>query len=73
MRMSYSEQRAKFVAEDPKLSNEFELQLFLPRFHQQRKRATRHGDEAGLKNAWDEICAQLQFEESFSWDVSPSL
>ena len=27
------------------------------------------GDDSGLKNAWDEICAQLQFEESFSWDV----
>jgi hypothetical protein len=27
------------------------------------------GDDSGLKNAWDEICAQLKFEESFSWDV----
>src|SRR5436309_3104975 len=27
------------------------------------------GQDSGLKNTWDEICAQVQFEESFSWDV----
>lgn len=27
------------------------------------------GEDSGLKNAWDEICAQLQFEQAFSWDV----
>jgi hypothetical protein len=27
------------------------------------------GEDSGLKNTWDEICAQVQFEESFSWDV----
>ena len=27
------------------------------------------GEDSGLKNTWDEICAQIQFEESFSWDV----
>lgn len=27
------------------------------------------GEDSGLKNTWDEICTQIQFEESFSWDV----
>jgi hypothetical protein len=27
------------------------------------------GEDSGLKNTWDEICAQLQFEESGCWDV----
>ena len=27
------------------------------------------GEDSGLKNTWDEICAQVQFEESFSWDA----
>jgi hypothetical protein len=25
------------------------------------------GEGSGLKNTWDEICVQLQWEESFSW------
>src|SRR5438046_3906543 len=27
------------------------------------------GDDSGLKTAWDEICVQVQHEESFSWDA----
>lgn len=27
------------------------------------------GDGSGLKNVWDEICAQVQYEEAFSWDA----
>lgn len=27
------------------------------------------GDDSGLKNTWDEICVQLQFERSDYWDV----
>ncbi|MGW8157392.1 MAG: hypothetical protein ACWGKN_02545 [Desulfoprunum sp.] len=27
------------------------------------------GDDSGLKNAWDEICFQVQYEKSFIWDV----
>lgn len=27
------------------------------------------GDDSGLKSAWDEICAQVQYEESFYWDA----
>lgn len=27
------------------------------------------GDDSGLTNAWDEICVQVQGEESFSWEA----
>jgi hypothetical protein len=27
------------------------------------------GDNSGLVNIWDEICVQMQFEESYFWDV----
>jgi hypothetical protein len=27
------------------------------------------GDDSGLTNAWDEFCAQVQFEESHYWPV----
>ena len=27
------------------------------------------GDGSGLRNAWDEICVQVQFEESVYWDA----
>jgi hypothetical protein len=27
------------------------------------------GDDSELQNPWDEICAQVQFEESFFWHV----
>ena len=27
------------------------------------------GDGSGLKNAWDEICVQVQYDESTSWDT----
>ena len=27
------------------------------------------GDDSGLINVWEEICVQLQHEESFSWDA----
>jgi hypothetical protein len=30
---------------------------------------TLSGDDSGLTNAWEEICAQVQFEESIYWDV----
>lgn len=30
---------------------------------------TLSGDDSCLVNVWDEICAQQQFQESFSWDV----
>jgi hypothetical protein len=29
--------------------------------------ATLSGDDSGLRNAWEEICAQVQGEESFFW------
>lgn len=31
--------------------------------------ATLSGDDSPLKNAWEEICAQVQFEQSIYWDV----
>jgi hypothetical protein len=27
------------------------------------------GDDPGLRNAWDELCVQVQFEESIYWDA----
>jgi hypothetical protein len=27
------------------------------------------GEESGLVNVWEEICVQLQYEESFFWDA----
>jgi len=27
------------------------------------------GDDSGLKNCWEEICAQIQSERSYYWDV----
>jgi hypothetical protein len=27
------------------------------------------GEDSGLKNVWEEICAQVQIEESFFWDA----
>ena len=32
-------------------------------------RDTLSGDDSGLQTTWDEICAQLQYEESLHWDV----
>lgn len=31
--------------------------------------ATLSGDDSPLKNAWEEICVQVQFEQSICWDV----
>ena len=30
---------------------------------------TMSGDDSELKTTWDEICAQVQYEESFNWDA----
>ena len=30
---------------------------------------TLSGDDSELQNAWDEICVQVQQEESFSWEI----
>jgi DNA-binding SARP family transcriptional activator len=27
------------------------------------------GDDSGLKTTWDEICAQVQYEQSIDWDA----
>lgn len=35
----------------------------------QRIRHTLSGEDSELKTTWDEICAQVQYEESFSWDA----
>ncbi len=34
-----------------------------------RMKYTLSGDDSGLKTTWDEICVQMQTEESFSWDA----
>lgn len=34
----------------------------------QRMKHTLSGDDSGLKTTWDEICVQVQGEESFHWD-----
>jgi len=28
------------------------------------------GDDSGLVNVWDEICAQIQYEESGTWELA---
>ena len=35
----------------------------------QQMTVTMSGDDSGLKNTWDEICVQIQQEESFFWDA----
>jgi len=35
----------------------------------QRMNITLSGDDSGLKTTWDEICVQVQYEESFAWEV----
>ena len=35
----------------------------------QQMREKLAGDDSELKTTWDEICAQVQYEESFYWDA----
>jgi len=35
----------------------------------QRIKDTLSGDDSELKSTWDEICAQVQYEESFFWET----
>lgn len=35
----------------------------------QRMKHTLSGDDSELKTTWDEICAQVQDEQSFAWDA----
>ncbi|HNU31948.1 MAG TPA: hypothetical protein PKN00_22345 [Sedimentisphaerales bacterium] len=35
----------------------------------QRMKHTLSGDDSELKTTWDEICVQIQSEQSFCWDV----
>jgi hypothetical protein len=35
----------------------------------QSMKHTLSGDDSELKTTWDEICAQVQYEESFYWDA----
>ncbi|MCC7277374.1 MAG: hypothetical protein IT487_03535 [Chromatiaceae bacterium] len=35
----------------------------------QRMKDTLSGEGSGLKTTWDEICVQVQYEQSFSWDA----
>jgi hypothetical protein len=34
-----------------------------------RMKYTLSADDSGLKTTWDEICAQVQYEESLDWDT----
>lgn len=34
---------------------------------------TLSGDDSGLKTAWDEICVQVQGEESHAWEIYPDV
>ena len=36
---------------------------------QNLKNCTLSGDDSGLQNVWDEICVQVQYEESFEWEI----
>jgi hypothetical protein len=35
----------------------------------QRMKDTLSGDDSGLETTWDEICVQVQYEESVLWDI----
>lgn len=35
----------------------------------QRMDVTLSGEDSGLKSPWDELCAQVQYMESFYWDA----
>ena len=35
----------------------------------QTVRVTLSGDDSGLENAWEEICVQIQCQDSFFWDA----
>ncbi len=35
----------------------------------QKVKSTLSGDDSGLRNAWDEICVQLQYEQSLFWSA----
>jgi hypothetical protein len=35
----------------------------------QRMKHTLSGDDSELKTTWDEICVQVQYEQSFAWDA----
>lgn len=35
----------------------------------QRMKHTLSGDDSDLKTTWDEICVQVQYEESYCWDT----
>lgn len=37
--------------------------------HLRTNSTTLSGDDTPLKNAWEEICVQVQFEQSIYWDV----
>jgi hypothetical protein len=37
--------------------------------HLRTNLATLSGDDSPLKNAWEEICVQVQFEQSIYWNV----
>jgi hypothetical protein len=37
--------------------------------HLRTNSTTLSGDDSPLKNAWEEICVQVQFEQSIYWDV----
>jgi hypothetical protein len=39
---------------------------------QKMKDALHSGDGPGLENTWDEICVQVQYEQSIYWDVYDS-
>lgn len=34
-----------------------------------KRRSMLSGDDSGLKNVWDEICVQIQYDESIYWDA----
>ena len=64
-------------------NNEFDLLLGVSSYHEDlisenvisKLKALRDpnfllsGDDSGLENTWEEVCSQVQGEESFHWDV----
>ena len=57
------------VAAWAKLLSETLVKDAIAALEQMDANAMLSGDDSGLKNVWEEVCVQLQYEESIFWDT----
>jgi len=57
------------VAAWAKLLSETLVKEAIAALEQMDANAMLSGDDSGLKNVWEEVCVQLQYEESIFWDT----